>query len=71
MKTKTFNGVRIKNTEFAKGEMLFDMDLQTAMNYKEFAKVDLRNCLYYRDNRAANVVRNIVKNINLYITALS
>lgn len=71
MKTKTFNGVRIKNTEFAMGEKLFDMDLQTAMDYKGFALVDLRNCLYYGDNRAANVVRNIVKNINLYITALS
>ena len=25
MKTKTFNGVRIKNTEFSRGEKLFDL----------------------------------------------
>jgi hypothetical protein len=71
MKTKTFNGVRIKNTEFAMGEMLFDMDLATAIKYKEFSKIDLRNCLNYDDRRAANVVRNIIKNINLYINELS
>lgn len=71
MKTKTFNGVRIKNTEFSRGEMLFDMDLETAIKYKEFCKIDLKNCLNYDDRRAANVVRNIIKNINLYINELS
>ena len=71
MKTKTFNGVRIKNTEFALGEMLFDMDLETAIKYKELCKIDLRNCFKYDDRRTVNVVRNIIKNINLYITALS
>jgi hypothetical protein len=71
MKTKTFNGVRIKNTEFSMGEMLFDMDLATAIKYKELCKIDLRDCYKYDDRRTANVVRNTIKNINLYITALS
>lgn len=71
MKTKTFNGVRIKNTEFAMGEKLFDMDLQTAMDYKERCKDDRKIFLRDNDRRNAKVVGNIINNIDLYITTLS
>lgn len=71
MKTKTFNGVKIKNTEFAMGEKLFDMDFQTATEYRNHCRIDLQNCIQYNDKRAARVVLNTIKNINLYITALS
>lgn len=73
MKTKTFNGVRIKNTEFAMGEKLFDMDLQTAIKYKELVRVDYKNYLMsgWDDRRYANMLRSTIKNINHYITALS
>ena len=47
MKTKTFNGVRIKNTEFAKGEMLFDMDLETAIKYKELVNYEYKNVYWF------------------------
>lgn len=71
MKTKTFNGVRIKNTEFAMGELLFDMDVQTAIEYKERCKMDRKIFLRDNDRRNANVVAGIVNNIDKYITALS
>lgn len=71
MKTKTFNGVRIKNTEFAMGEKLFDMDLQTAMKYKGLLKDDRIHALEYNDRRTAKVISNTINNVNLYITALS
>ena len=73
MKTKTFNGVRIKNTEFAMGEKLFDMDLQTAIKYKEGVRNDYKNYVMSRweDRRYANMLMRTIKNINLYITALS
>lgn len=74
MKTKTFNGVRIKNTEFAKGEMLFDMDLETAIKYKELVNYEYKNVYWFSprdDRRYGNMLRSTIKNINLYITALS
>ena len=73
MKTKTFNGVRIKNTEFAMGEKLFDMNLATAKKYKELVKIDYKNYLLssWDDRRYANMLRSTIKNINQYITALS
>ena len=73
MKTKTFNGVRIKNTEFAMGETLFDMDLQTAIKYKELVCTDYKNYLMSGgdDRRYSNMLRSTIKNINLYINALS
>jgi hypothetical protein len=71
MKTKTFNGVRIKNTEFAMGELLFDMDVQTAIEYKERCKMDRKIFLRDNDRRNAKVVAGIVNNIDNYITALS
>lgn len=71
MKTKTFNGVRIKNTEFSRGEKLFDMDLQMAMDYKERCKDDRKIFLIDNDRRNAKVVSGIINNINLYIKALS
>ena len=73
MKTKTFNGVRIKNTEFSMGEKLFDMDLQTAIKYKELVRTDYKNYLMsgWEDRRYANMLRSTIKNINQYITALS
>ena len=73
MKTKTFNGVKIKNTEFSRGEKLFDMDLKTATKYKELVKIDYNNYLLsaWEDRRYANMLRSTIKNINLYITAIS
>ena len=73
MKTKTFNGVRIKNTEFSMGEKLFDMDLQTAIKYKELVRTDYKNYLMsgWEDRRYANMLRSTIKNINQYITAFS
>ena len=71
MKTKTFNGVRIKNTEFSMGEMLFDMNLQTATKYKELCKADRLIFLQDNDRRNAKVVGGIINNIDLYITTLS
>ena len=73
MKTKTFNGVRIKNTEFSRGEKLFEMDLQTAIKYKELVRTDYKNYLMsgWEDRRYANMLRSTIKNINQYITALS
>ena len=73
MKTKTFNGVRIKNTEFSMSEMLFDMDLATAIKYKEWVRNDYKNYVMsgWEDRRYANMLIRTIKNINLYITALS
>lgn len=73
MKIKTFNGVRIKNTKFAMGELLFDMDLQTAIKYKELVRTDYKNYLMsgWDDRRYSNMLRSTIKNINLYINALS
>lgn len=73
MKTKTFNGVRIKNTEFAMGEKLFDMDLATAKKYKELAKIEYKKYLLSirDDRRYSNMLKSTIKNINQYITALS
>ena len=71
MKTKTFNGVRIKNTEFSRGEKLFDMDLKTAMDYKERCKDDRKIFLIDNDRRNAKFVSGIINNIDLYIKVLS
>lgn len=71
MKTKTFNGVRIKNTEFALGEKLFDMDVQTATEYKELCMIDRKIFIKDNDRRNAKLMAGIVNNINQYITALS
>ena len=71
MKTKTFNGIKIKNTEFSMGEKLFGMDKSTALKYKKLAEIDYKNNIQSADRRNANVVKRIIKNIDLYINGLA
>lgn len=71
MKTKTVNSIKIKNTEFSMGEMLFDMSKIEALKYKALANIDLKSNVENGDRRNANVIIRIIDNIDLYINLLA
>lgn len=61
----------IKNTEFADGKKLLEMNLETAKEYKTLIHNDIRACYRCRDRRTATSLKRVRMNIKLYIDYLS